>query len=112
MPHMSLAWIEAQIEHELDRGNAPDAVRDLAALIEVRRYMLEQQSARRASDDAHATPADAGSTLQRTTPGNECGPPTLDQIERAIGEVVLASDADRKRARDALTWVQIMRGDK
>lgn len=52
MSKMTRAWIEAQIEHEMERGNHPDAVRDLAALIEVRKYMMEQDE-----DDAHREPA-------------------------------------------------------
>lgn len=36
---MSKAWIKAQIEHELERGNHPEAVRDLAALVTVHNYL-------------------------------------------------------------------------
>lgn len=36
---MSKAWIKAQIEHELERGNHPEAVRDLAALVTVHKYL-------------------------------------------------------------------------
>lgn len=39
MSKMTLAWIESQIEQELERGNTPDAVRDLAALVEAREYL-------------------------------------------------------------------------
>lgn len=46
MPRMSLVWVEGQIEKELERGNSPDAVRDLAALLTVRDY-LAGKTARR-----------------------------------------------------------------
>lgn len=39
MSKMTLAWIESQIEQELERGNTPDAVRDLAALLAVRDHL-------------------------------------------------------------------------
>ena len=39
MSQITKAWIEAQIEKELERGNHPDAVRDLAALITVKQWM-------------------------------------------------------------------------
>lgn len=39
MGEMSLAWVNAQIENEKQRGNHPDAVRDLAALLTVRDHL-------------------------------------------------------------------------
>lgn len=39
MGDMSLAWVNAQIEREKQRGNSPDAVRDLAALLAVRDHL-------------------------------------------------------------------------
>lgn len=45
MSMMSRAWIKAQIEHELERGNTPDAVRDLAALVTVHNYLCDQEGA-------------------------------------------------------------------
>lgn len=36
---MSKAWIDAQIEQEIERGNHPDAVRDLASLVIARDYL-------------------------------------------------------------------------
>lgn len=45
MSKITKAWIEAQIENELDRGNHPDAVRDLAALITVKKWMLDDPPA-------------------------------------------------------------------
>lgn len=39
MGDMSLAWVNAQIEIEKQRGNHPDAVRDLASLLTVRDHL-------------------------------------------------------------------------
>lgn len=41
MSKLTRAWVEAQIEHELERGNQPEAVRDLAALITVQKYICK-----------------------------------------------------------------------
>lgn len=42
MSKMSRAWVEAQMENEIERGNHPDAVRDLADLVIVHKYMCER----------------------------------------------------------------------
>ena len=107
MPRMSLAWVEAQIEHELDRGNAPDAVRDLAALLEVRRYMLEQDPGRGVAavrDAGYSAPAMLHDDALDTAP-------TIDQIEAAIGAVAVHTSAEKKRLQDAVTWLKILKGD-
>ena len=39
MSKITKAWIDAQIEHEMERGTHQDAIRDLAALITVRKYI-------------------------------------------------------------------------
>lgn len=44
MSKLTKAWVEAQIERELDRGNHPDAVRDLAALVNVRSFLLGEMA--------------------------------------------------------------------
>ena len=49
MSKLTKAWIESQIEQELERGNNPEAVRDLAALWTVHQYMCR--------DEAHADSA-------------------------------------------------------
>lgn len=110
MPRMSLAWIEAQIEQELDRGNSPDAVRDLAALLEVRRYMLEQ-------DHAHDVPASTVRDADHRSAAAQHDDvldtaPTIEQIEAAVGAVAVHTAADRKRLQDAMTWMQILKGDE
>lgn len=39
------------------------------------------------------------------------GTPTLSQVEQALGAVVVNSDADRNRMRDAITWAKILKGE-
>lgn len=39
MSKMTKAWIEAQMETEMERGNRPEAIRDLAALITVHKHL-------------------------------------------------------------------------
>jgi hypothetical protein len=103
MAKMSLAWIEAQIEHEIDRGNIPDAVRDLAALLQVRQYMMEHGGETSTPNEMwkHMAYDSALDTL-----------PTLDQVERALGTIVVSTDAEKKRMQDAMTWAKILRGEE
>lgn len=102
MAKMSLAWIEAQIEHEMERGNHPDAVRDLAALLQVRQYMMEHGGETPHEHMAkHIAYDSALDTL-----------PTLDQVERALGTIVVSTDAEKKRMQDAMTWAKILKGEE
>lgn len=39
MNKLTKAWVEAQMEIEMERGNHPEAVRDLAALITVHKHL-------------------------------------------------------------------------
>lgn len=43
MNTITKAWLEAQIEQEMSRGTNPQAVRDLAALITVHKYLCRQE---------------------------------------------------------------------
>jgi hypothetical protein len=94
---LRLEWVEEELERVRAGTCTMQTVRDYALLCIARDSLRGERF-------SHSPPV---------VPelDEKLGPPTLDQIERAIGEVVLSSDADRKRARDALTWVQIMRGD-
>ena len=91
MSKMSFAWVEAQIEHELERGNHPEAVRDLAALIAVREYLAKHEP------KMHHDMMD-------TTP-------TLDQVEMAMGALTVSTESDKNRMRDLMTWKQILKDD-
>jgi hypothetical protein len=104
MAKMSLAWIEAQIEHEIDRGNIPDAVRDLAALLQVRQYMMEQGGETSTPHEHMGKHIAYDSALDTL--------PTLDQVERALGTIVVSTDAEKKRMQDAMTWAKILKGEE
>lgn len=105
MSKMTRAWVEAQIEHELERGNHPDAVRDLAALIEVRKYMMEH--------DLHHEPQTAEIYHDKNVVHDPMldTVPTMDQIEKAMGTIAVNSEADKKRMQDAMTWAKILKGE-
>lgn len=45
MSKLTRAWVEAQIEHELERGCHAEAVRDLAALLIVHKHMCKDGGA-------------------------------------------------------------------
>lgn len=44
MNRITMEWIDEQIERELERGATPSAINDLAALAEVRRFMMERDA--------------------------------------------------------------------
>ena len=54
---MTIAWLDAQIERELEKGNRPEAVRDLADLVTAREYLAGQykHAEHHKLDDVHAT---------------------------------------------------------
>lgn len=95
---MSLAWVEAQIEHELERGNTPEAVRDLAALLTVREYMQEEELEHAMHGVKHHDPA-----LDTA--------PTMEQVEKAMGALTVSTEADKKRMHDLMTWAKILKGE-
>lgn len=43
MSKLTKAWVEAQMEIEMERGNHPEAVRDLAALITVHKHLCKDE---------------------------------------------------------------------
>lgn len=116
---MTLAWVEAQMEQELERGNKPEAVRDLAALIEVRKYLMECEEAHHGA--AEATPLhmrdhnivnvrDYQDKRTMHDPALDTAP-TMDQVERAMGALSVNTEADKKRMHDLMTWGKILKGD-
>lgn len=121
MSKMTRAWVEAQIEQELERGNRPEAVRDLAALIEVHKYMMECEEAEARHATAEATPLhmrdhnivnvrDYQDKRTMHDPALDTAP-TMDQVERAMGALSVNTEADKKRMHDLMTWGKILKGD-
>ena len=96
---MTLTWIEHEIEQSAKAENAAQNVYDLAALLIVRDYFIKKASA--PFHEEHVSPHD-------TVPDSM---PTLDQVEMALGSIVVNSESDKKRKQDAMTWAKILKGE-
>ncbi len=94
-----LSWINEQIDRLKHGTRCLQTVRDLAALIIVRDEMKkgEGESPSPRLDDM---PPD----ILHTTP-------TIDQVQRALGAVIVNSPEERQRVQDMQTWLQILGGD-
>lgn len=103
---MTLAWVESQIEKTMSQGNSPQAVYDLAALVTVRTYLLEEAK-------KNTAPAGAGKRDVVTLTAYSADlhkVPTLDQVEAALNAVAITTPEEKQRALDARTWAGIIRG--
>ena len=96
---MTLTWIEHEIEQSAKAENTAQNVYDLAALLIVRDYFVKKASA--PPHEEHVSPHD-------TAPDSV---PTLDQVEMALGAIVVNSESDKKRKQDAMTWAKILKGE-
>lgn len=94
---LRLEWVEEQLEHVRTGTCTMQTVRDYALLCIARDSLRGEGN----------TPSPVFAS-----PDVLDGVPTLDQIEKALGAVVVNSDADRKRVRDAMTWVKIFKGEE
>lgn len=93
---LRLEWVEEQIEHLKTGTCTMQTVRDYALLC------IARDSLR--GEGATSPPvSEGGGDLEKT--------PTLDQVEKALGALMVNSDADRKRKQDAMTWAKILRGE-
>lgn len=108
MSKITKAWIDAQIEHELERGNHSEAVRDLAALITVRDWMCEgeedvrqygrrytpeeQHKAMHDPDKLTASEAEAWVHHMRSADGSHHVRWPMDEIRRHAADFGLRSD--------------------
>ena len=113
MSKMTLAWVEAQIEQELERGNKPEAVRDLAALIEVRKYLMEceaEPAPVNMRDHNVVNVQDYQDKRMTHDPALDTVP-TMEQVEKAMGALSVNTEADKHRMHDLMTWKQIIKGD-
>lgn len=93
---LRLDWIEEQLERLKAGTCTMQTVRDYALLC------IARDSLR--GEGETFPPADSG-------PDVLDGTPTLDQAERALGAVVVNSEAERKRMQDAMTWARILKGE-
>ena len=90
---MTLEWILSEIKDLESAPNTAKSVYDLAALLIVR--------------DHFQTPNHESVSL----PENLRSDLSIDDIEEALGAVMISSDEERKRAQDARMWIKIIRGE-
>lgn len=91
---LRLEWVEEELERVKAGTCTMQTVRDYALLC------IASDSLR--GDGKSRPPVSDDANLDA---------PSLDQVERALGEIITHSDAEQKRKRDALTWARIIKGD-
>ena len=90
---MTLEWILSEIKDLESAPNTAKSVYDLAALLIVR--------------DHFQTPNHEPVSSPENLPPSI----SIDDIEEALGAVMISSDEERKRAQDARMWIRIIRGE-
>lgn len=90
---LRLEWVEEQIERVKTGTCTMQTVRDYAMLC-IARDNLRGEGV-------------APSPVPRGDNGLDCIP-TLDQVEKALGSIVVYSESDKKRKQDAMTWARIL----
>lgn len=109
---MTLAWVESEIEKTLAQGNGAKAVYDLAALVTVRAYLLDQMPHEKdagAETDPHQDTKRDRITLTAYS-ADLHKVPTIEQVEAALGAVALSTPEEKRHAADMRTWVEILKG--
>lgn len=91
---LRLEWVEEEIERVKAGTCTMQNVRDYALLCIARDSLRGE-----------------GSSPSPVSHDTLDGSPTLDQVERALGAVMVNSDSDRKRKQDAMTWAKILKGE-
>ena len=93
---LRLEWVEEEIERVKAGTCTMQNVRDYALLCIARDSLRGE-----------------GSSPSPVSPCPEEleGTPTLEQVERALGAVMVSSDAEKKRKQDAMTWMRILKGE-
>lgn len=94
---MELSWINEQIERLMQGTRCTQTVRDLAAFIIVRDEMKK---------GAGDSPAPYSDDMPPMSMLNQ--KPTLDQVQRALGAVIINTPEERQRAQDVQTWLDII----
>lgn len=110
---MTLAWIEAQIEETINAANSQKNVYDLAMLC-----ICREEFARRAAPvpdySQAAEPPEERRRREAVTltaySADLDSVPTLDQVDEAMGAVVVNSPEERERMNDLKTWRKIIGG--
>lgn len=94
---LRLEWIEEQLEHLKAGTCTMQTVRDYAALC------IARDSLR--GEGRPPSPVSFGDI------SFDCSP-TLDQVERALGSIMVSSEEEKKRKQDAMTWAKILKGEE
>lgn len=91
---LRLEWVEEELERVKAGTCTMQTVRDYALLCIARDSLRGE-----------------GKTSPPVMDGVDLGEPTLDQVERALGSLMVNTEADKKRKQDALTWAKILKGE-
>ena len=103
---MTLAWVESEIEKTQQAGNTAKAVYDLAALLIVRDFLRSATSPNtKAVQEKHHR--DAVTLTAYSADLHKV--PTIEQVEAALGAVVITTPEEKQRALDARTWAGIIK---
>lgn len=98
---LDLSWINEQIDRLMNGTRCMQSARDLAALIIVRDEIQKGAGSPPAPSSDDTPPKVSSPSVLSTVP-------TLDQVQRALGAVVINTPEDRQRAQDIQTWLQIL----
>ena len=91
---LRLEWVEEELERVKAGTCTMQTVRDYALLCIARDSLRGE-----------------GKTSPPVRDDVDLGEPTLDQVERALGSLMVNTEADKKRKQDALTWAKILKGE-
>ena len=94
---LRLEWIEEQLEYLKAGTCTMQTVRDYAALCIARDSL-------RGEGKTSPSVSSVGISFDR--------PPTLDQVERALGTIIVSTEEEKKRKQDAMTWAKILKGEE
>lgn len=101
---MTLAWIDNEIEKAVNGVNSPQNVRDFALLCIARENLYailnRDQSGEKTVKD---------NVVPISVYNADLSNPTMDDVDDALGRVMIRDEQDRKRMRDAHTIMNIMR---
>lgn len=110
---MTLKWIEAQIEAAKDWDNDRDSIRDLAALLLVRDHLRASDNPERESHKESAEDRRRREAIVLTQHSADLNVrPRIEEIEDALGSIVVNTAEERQRHKDARTWADIIEKHK
>lgn len=109
---VTLAWVENEIEKAVSGANTAQNIYDLAALVTVRNFLAEDRSAPPSESTETAEEKRQREAVILTAHSADLDTiPTIDQVESAMGAVVVNTPQERERMQRMQTWGRILRGD-